>query len=316
MDTPELTEIIKRHKYDAVIVAGWHYKSAWQAIRACWKSQTPVMVRSDSHLHSNRSGVKSVGKWPFYRWFIPRFDACLPVGQWSREYFMHYGARPEKIFIVPHAVDDTFFSRELKRLTICRAELCSEWNLDVEAPVFLFAGKFVENKRPLDFLKAIDLIVKRGADVAGLMVGDGPLRGACEAFVSRERLPVRFTGFLNQSDMPKAYVVSNALVLPSEGETWGLVVNEAMIGGVPAFVSDQVGCAPDMISDGQTGYVYPVGNIEALAEFMFWFARDKPKQQHMGGEAEKKARSYSAMCGAQATLNAVRSVVGVQGRQS
>src|SRR6476660_7129855 len=46
LDTPELASIIRQKRYQAVIVNGWHYKSAWQAIRACWSTKTPVMVRS------------------------------------------------------------------------------------------------------------------------------------------------------------------------------------------------------------------------------------------------------------------------------
>ena len=40
-----------------------------------------------------------------YRSFIPRLDSCLPVGQWSRDYFLHYGADPRRVFVVPHSVD-------------------------------------------------------------------------------------------------------------------------------------------------------------------------------------------------------------------
>ena len=100
-DTPEINEIIKHGEYDAVLVNGWHYKSAWQAICACWKSRVKVMVRSDSHLHTPRGIATRAIKWFTYRRFIPRFDACLAVGEWSREYFLYYGARAEHIFLCP-----------------------------------------------------------------------------------------------------------------------------------------------------------------------------------------------------------------------
>src|SRR2546422_4161720 len=64
LETPEVALIIQQRGYDAVIVNGWHYKSAWQAIRACWRTKTPVMVRSDSHLHTKRSVLKRTAKWP------------------------------------------------------------------------------------------------------------------------------------------------------------------------------------------------------------------------------------------------------------
>src|SRR5262249_28311235 len=48
LDTPEVADIIAQNSYDVVLVSGWNYKSAWQAIRACRKNKIPVMARSDS----------------------------------------------------------------------------------------------------------------------------------------------------------------------------------------------------------------------------------------------------------------------------
>ena len=75
-------------------------------------------------------------------------------------------------------------------------------------------------------------------------------------------------GFRNQKEMPRIYSLADVVVLPSETETWGLVVNEAMSCGVPVVVSDKVGCAPDLIVPGVTGYRFPVGRVPALAEAM------------------------------------------------
>ena len=108
MDTPELRSLIQRDRYDAVVVNGWHYKSAWQGIRACWRAKVPVFVRSDSHLRTARHPVKRLLKAAPYRWFVPRLDGCLAVGQWSADYFLHYGARRDRVFVVPHAVDPAF----------------------------------------------------------------------------------------------------------------------------------------------------------------------------------------------------------------
>jgi glycosyltransferase involved in cell wall biosynthesis len=78
---------------------------------------------------------------------------------------------------------------------------------------------------------------------------------------------VQFTGFLNQAEIVAAYVAADCLVLPSDaGETWGLVVNEAMACGLTAIVSDQVGCHADLIVPGQTGWTYSLGNIDQLGD--------------------------------------------------
>src|SRR5713226_5390457 len=293
IDTPEIATIVKEENFDAVIVNGWNYKSAWQAMRACWRTKTPVMVRSDSHLHTERSLPKKAAKLPLYRWFIPKVDACCAVGTWSHDYFLHYGARPDRIFIVPHVVDVDFFRKEAQRLRSQRMELRQEWQLDEAATVFLFAGKFIEKKRPLDFVRAIAGANKNGKRKMGLMVGDGPLRRACEDEVKRTSAPIGFTGFLNQSKMPMAYAAADALVLPSEGETWGLVVNEAMASGKSCLVSDRVGCGPDLIVPGETGEVFPVGDIAALSSLLASYADRRNDLKEMGAKAEREASLHS-----------------------
>jgi glycosyltransferase involved in cell wall biosynthesis len=309
LDTPEISDIVKAGNFDAVIVNGWNYKSAWQAMRACWHTKTPVMVRSDSHLHTERSFPKRAAKLPLYRWFIPKVDACCAVGTWSRDYFLHYGARADRIFIVPHVVDVDFFRKEAETLRSQRTELRREWQLDDEGIVFLFAGKFVDKKRPLDFIKAIAMANTDGKRVMGLMVGDGPLRQACEDEVNSTNAPIRFAGFLNQSKMPAAYAAADALVLPSDGgETWGLVANEAMASGKPCLVSDRVGCGPELIVPGETGEVFPLGDIAALSALLGSYAGRQKDLTVMGPKAEQAAARYSigaAVSGVMEAINAV-----------
>jgi glycosyltransferase involved in cell wall biosynthesis len=308
LDTPEIKETVASERYDAVIVNGWHYKSAWQAIWACWHTKTPVMVRGDSHLYAQRHPLEKALKWLLYRRFIPKFDACLAVGKWSREYYLHYGARPDRVFLVPHVVDNGWFVRESARLIPQRAELLRHWGLDEEATVFLFVGKFVEVKRPMDFVLAVDHAARRGAPVMGLMVGDGPLRPPCEAFVRRNGAPVRFAGFLNQSQVVRSYIAAGALVLPSEGETWGLVVNEAMACGRPCIVSDKVGCAPDLVIHGETGAIFPMGNVEALTELLAFYAADPKTLKMMGNRARERVTRNSIHIAVEGVIEALAAI--------
>jgi glycosyltransferase involved in cell wall biosynthesis len=293
-DTPEIKGIIRRQEYDAVMVNGWNYKSAWQAIRACWKSGTKVLVRSDSHLHTQRGLLIRIAKAAVYPRFVSRFDGCLAVGKWSREYFLRYGAKAERVFLVPHAADNGFFSCEAERARPVRSELRKKWGLDPEAIVFAFSGKFIEKKRPMDFVRAVDLAARRYSRIQGFMIGDGALRPACEEYVRNHGAPVSFAGFLNQSQIPSAYAVCDALVLPSDGgETWGLVVNEAMACGLPAIVSDQVGCGPDLIVPGKTGSTFPMGQVEGLASQMLQMADNPARLAEMGAQAAGMINNYS-----------------------
>lgn len=310
LDTPEIKEIIAGFRFEAVVINGWNYKTAWQAMSACWRTKTPVMVRSDSHLYTQRRPLKRLLKRGLYRSFIPRFDACLPVGQWSREYFLYYGARPDRIFNVPHVIDDSHFRSQAKRLGRERQQLRDYWKLEKGSTVFLFAGKFTDEKRPMDFIKAIMRAHAAGAAVSGLMVGDGALRPSCQDFAERNRVPVRFAGFMNQSEIARAYTASDMLILPSAGETWGLVVNEAMACGVPCIVSSEVGCGPDMIVPGRTGDIFPFSDIEALSRKVIEYARDKPRLAAMRASVGAFAEKHTVRQAVDGLREAISSVSG------
>ncbi|MEP0548290.1 MAG: glycosyltransferase family 4 protein [Rhodothermales bacterium] len=307
--TPDIADLIARERFDAFLVNGWYNRSFWQAIRACWRTGTPILVRGDSQLHTPRSLAKRLAKEAVYRAFIPRFDGYLVVGQRAREYYLHYGARPERMHFVPHFVDNAFFaaSASAARRRAGRAARREERGVTPEASVLLFAGKFIPVKRPLDFVRGVAALARRVPDVEGAMVGEGPMRAEIEAEIERTGAPVRLLGFFNQSEMPEAYALADVLVLPSETETWGLVVNEALACGLPAVVSSGVGCAPDLVEPGATGGTYPMGDVDALAVAMeraLHLARDPAAARALKARME----TYSLETAVSGTLGAVRAV--------
>lgn len=167
----------------------------------------------------------------------------------------------------------------------------------------------MEKKHPEDILKALRR-VPDDANVHALMVGSGPQKDKLQGLVRRHDLPVIFTGFLNQTEIAEAYAAADVLVLLSDyGETWGLVVNEAMIFECPAIVSDRVGCGPDLIEDGETGYTFPFGNVEALADRIQEMVEHPEHRHEMGHQARERVLSeYTVEKGVEGTVKAVRSV--------
>ena len=154
----------------------------------------------------------------------------------------------------PHSIDTAFFERQFATYRP-RVRRAGPWRLG--------NGKLIPKKRPRDMLMAIAKCKSRERVHAVFVRGTV----LCERIWNRWRVNMvsrpDFRGFLNQSQIvARGYANFDALVLPSgEHETWGLVVNEAMTGGIPAVVSDMVGCASDLIKNDVTGYVFSAGNI-------------------------------------------------------
>jgi len=262
-NTPEIGEAIATGGFDGFVVPGWSLRSYWQAVRACRRAGVPVMVRGDSQLPGQRGGAARLAKAALFPALLRQFDGYLYVGRRNREYLEHYGAPAERLFFSPHCVDNEAFSAASGAARARSAGASAE----AARRRVLFVGRLVEDKRPMDLIDAAARLAARGRPVSLTIAGAGALQQRLAAAAQAGGVDARFLGFVNQSGLPAVYAAADVIVLPSVArETWGLVVNEAMACGVPAVVSDAVGCGPDLIEAGVTGAVAPLGDVPALAD--------------------------------------------------
>src|SRR5471032_127446 len=261
-DTPGIARVIAEGNFDAFVVPGWGFRSYMQAVSSCRRAGVPVFVRGDSQLIGPRNILLRIAKAIAFSRLLRRFDGFLYVGQRSREYLLHYGAAADRLFFSPHCVDNASFraASDMARQSMRGAPR--------ESKRLLFVGKLLERKRPLDLLKAAAILQKK-QPIEVAFAGSGELEGELREFARASGVPAIFHGFVNQSELPAVYAAADVIVLPSDGlETWGLAVNEAMACGLPAVVSDAVGCGPDLVEQGVTGAVFPVAQIALLAAAM------------------------------------------------
>jgi glycosyltransferase involved in cell wall biosynthesis len=180
--------------------------------------------------------------------------------------------------------------------------------------VVVFCAKFIAKKRPMDLLQAMALLQQPSEPpIHLLMVGTGELLEACQAYAAQHRLPVTFAGFLNQSEMPKAYVAADVQVLPSDdGETWGLVINEGMACGLSAVVSDRVGCQADLVEPGITGEMFPLGDGAALADCLRRLAANPTRRAAMAEAARQRVAGYGIEQMVAGTVEALAAVTAAR----
>ncbi|HZP99720.1 MAG TPA: glycosyltransferase family 4 protein [Reyranella sp.] len=259
-DTPAIAREIVDGRFDAFVVPGWALKCYWQAILACRRTRVPIFVRGDSQLAEPRRPMVRIAKALAFPSLLRNFDGFLYVGQRNRDYLLHNKVPAERMFFSPHCVDNDWFR------TRADAARAASGKQRRSLRRVLFVGKLVGRKNPLDALQAAARVRAAGAMVEMAFAGSGELQDALQNAARATGLPTEFLGFVNQSQMPSVYASADVVVLPSDGsETWGLAINEAMACGVPAVVADAVGCGPDLIEEGATGAVFPVGNVKAMA---------------------------------------------------
>ena len=261
---------LKEGRFEVLWIHGYNRWFHWVAIRTAKRLGLKVLIRDEATLVSARRSIgKRLLKTGFFMGLNRLVDGFLAIGSLNREYYRHYGIPEEKIFWMPYAVDNGFFQTEARKAGARREEWRRELGLAPGRPVILFLSKLEPRKRPADLLAAY-IHLSRQAVLAEppylLFVGEGEQRQPLEELAREMRLEgVRFLGFKNQTELPSYYDLCDVFVLPSVAEPWGLVVNEAMNAGKAVIVSDQVGCGPDLVRNGENGYTFPCGDIPALA---------------------------------------------------
>jgi glycosyltransferase involved in cell wall biosynthesis len=303
-DTPEIDAIIRRRSFDAFLVGGWFNKSYLQAIYACKRAGTPLLVRGDSQLQTPRSPLKRIVKNILFRAFLRVFDRCLYVGERSRAYYRHYGVGPEKLVFSPHFVDNAFFASRAERVD--RLAERERMQIEPDESAILFVGKFIPEKAPLGILQAARILKDRGRRPVCVFVGGGPLEAEIRRVSEEAGVRTIFAGFKNQSELPPLYRAADVLVLPSISETWGLVVNEGFACGLPAVVSNGAGCAPDLITDGETGASFDAGDTDGFADALEQVL-DIDRERTRSATRERIAR-YSVDAAADGVVKAAKAL--------
>jgi glycosyltransferase involved in cell wall biosynthesis len=232
-----------------------------------------VLLRDEATLKSApRSFWKRAAKRVFFSMLNRLCDGFLAIGTLNARYYQSYGIAAGKIYLVPYAVDNAFFQQRAAASSAALKELRSSLGLAEGRPVILFASKFLARKRTADLLEAYIQMSPDGVTEPHpylLLVGEGEERPALEARARETGWnSVKFPGFKNQSELPGYYSLCQVFVLPSVYEPWGLVVNELMNAGRAVIVSDQAGCGPDLVKNGENGYIFPAGDAGALRQVL------------------------------------------------
>ena len=296
---------IRDSRPDAVLITGWNEPGLAAAYLLMRFLGVPVILRGESNALRTRTAFTKL----LHRMLLRFVSAIVVIGKSNRQFYLGNGVSADRLFAGAYFVESDRMVAMAETHPQDRNGLRAENGFGDEDFVFTFVGKHVPFKRPMLLVEAAALARQRGWPVKLLFAGSGELTDSLKRRAAELDVPVHFTGFLNQSEMWKAYVPADAFVLPStNGETWGLVTNEAMLFGLPVIVSDQVGCGPDLVREDVTGYIFS-GEAEGLATAMVRLLKNRERAPAMGEAGRKLVlEQYSmrtATEGLKAALQAV-----------
>jgi glycosyltransferase involved in cell wall biosynthesis len=276
---------------DTILCGGYNYMASWMAMRWAGRKRTPFILWVESTERDFRSRNRLI---EFLKTkFLSRCSAFLVPGKSSHQYVKNYGAREEKIFTAPNAVDTELFAR---RASATRQDDGKQRHaLELPPRFFLFVGRLIREKGVFDLLEAYGKLTSELRAAVGLvLVGEGTARAALVQLANRiEPGQVQCIGFVQREQLATYYALAEAFVFPSHTDPWGLVVNEAMACGLPVISSDAAGCTADLVEDNWNGRVVGRGDVAQLAAAMEELGRDPALRARMGNHSQERILRYS-----------------------
>jgi glycosyltransferase involved in cell wall biosynthesis len=280
---------IRAYCPDIVIVSGYVHPTVHLAARWCRQHQIPYAIASES---TARSSVNAGLKWYLKKQvvfsMISGMSFGLPTGKEAADYLRTLGAGAAPMYYFPNTTDTTRTKAEAEKAKTEGQRLRVELGIMEASKIVLFVGRMIDAKRPKDLLAAFGRLDRRiGANL--VFVGDGPLLSELKSLSGGDQRVV-FAGWTENYQKTLALMaISSVLVLPSQNEPWGAVVNECMAMGTPVIASDRVGAAIELLEHGVNGLIYPVGDICTLERLIELLLQDDDVQVRMG-----KAAQYAA----------------------
>jgi glycosyltransferase involved in cell wall biosynthesis len=301
---PTVVSALRRDGFDVVVSVGWDSFAAMAAFAMCKILHKPFVLWSGST--ANEPSWRRTLTLPLVRAIVRGSSTWIAYGSRARDYLAALGANRQHIAIAYNTVDVDWYTRESDHLRGQRDRIRKDLGLD-DGPTVLYVGQLIERKGARDLLQAHQLLRARIPNANLLLAGYGPLEPVLRRDVAEQRIGgVHFVGHVAIPNLPRYYVASDCLALPSHEEVWGLVLNEAAASGLPLVTAEPVGAAPDIIIRGENGFVVPSGDPAALAVAL---QRAIEAKESMGAASRRIIAGMTYEQNVRAILEAVKHAV-------
>jgi glycosyltransferase involved in cell wall biosynthesis len=303
---PGLLELIREGHFDGVLCfASYLRASFWISYFAAKRAGAAFLFGTDATTRVSRDGRKwkHLAKslvWPL---LFRLADQVVVPSTGTHELILSLGISSDRVTLTPYVVDNEWWTKQ--SANIHREGVRASWGMGSAGTAVLFAAKLQPWKRPADLLQAF--AKANLPDGYLIFAGDGPLRAELETEAAALGIKsrVRFLGFVNQSHLPAIYTSADLMVLPSEYEPFGVVVNEAMLCGCAVIASDRVGAAADLIAPLHPQFIFRCGDINGLAGILSRAVADPVVLKEFSKRGTELVRSRSPERNVAATVEAV-----------
>ncbi|GAB3994830.1 hypothetical protein GCM10028807_33410 [Spirosoma daeguense] len=293
---------VKVYRPDVINLTGYYDPA--QLLVLIWAKLNGVKVimqNESTETDHQRKGWKERLK----KWIFDRCDGFFCFGSQSADYVIQSGVPAHKILLRKNAVDNHSLRVVYDRALHIRSQ--TQANLGIRANNFIFIGRLIPAKNLSALVKSFadaQQQTANGQNWGLLFLGDGPEQTRLQQQIDTLNVTdsVQFLPGRPWFHVPEILALSNVLVLPSLSEPWGLVVNEAMVCGLPVIVSNRCGCVPDLVLDGQNGFVFDPKQPDVLTQRLCEFMEETVDVAAMSNVAQEHIAPYSPEAVAQEML--------------
>lgn len=283
-----LLKEILNSKCDIVFTATEHPLHSKIAFLGSKILNKKFMVLTESwHDNPNHSAFTKVYHY-FARMILRKSDAVLVHGTNQKKYCLELGIPEDKIFVFNHC------SNDISKNTITEG-MRKTLSIDRDKKIVLAIGRLLKTKGFDILLKAFKKIETEYGDKVYLIIcGEGEQKRYLRSLINELNIKnCVLYGFISSKEVQNFYCIADIFVLPSYGEGWGLVINEAASMGLSIVTTDGVGAAPDLVKDGYNGYVIEKGNAEELYVALKGILSDEELRRKMGKNSRKVFEEFN-----------------------
>jgi glycosyltransferase involved in cell wall biosynthesis len=278
-----LSLLLQQRPHAALVFTSYKDPTEWLALLTCRLLGTKIALLTDTWLGRDRA-INSFQK-AARRVIYNRFgDAFVGASRRTLAMFRHYNSHlaEEQLFLSHLVADNAYFRARLSSRPIKR-------DFDV-----MFSGQIYRVKNPEFFAEVCAGLKAHTGKCRALIIGDGrpDVKASMLNFLKRHGVDYEFPGFIPHAALPDYYARAKLLLLPTSGDCWGVVINEAMAAGTPVITTEMTAAAGELVLPGENGHVLPLDAetwVRAAAEML----SDHEEWEAFSRNAQKKVQEFT-----------------------
>lgn len=295
LDAENLDQALTEFAPDLVMLHGYFQKFQRRAHNWAKRNKVKTAYTADSERRQKRSPLKELLKYPVLYKYFAGIDIFLSVGPANEAYYRFYGVPPRKIVRMHFSIDLRSYEQAYANRRQLAAAVREKHDLHTGDSVFSVVGKLVPWKNQIDIIDAMIQLEQQGLVSNLFVIGSGDqMESLKQKAAALTRSKVIFPGFVKPEDLPGYYAASDIYIHPAAIEPHSLAISEAIYMGAPVILSDRCGSygEDDDVQEGKNGFVFPCGNIAALAEKIRILLGDTEKRRTFGEYSHRIADRF------------------------